>query len=50
MEEIRNSFKIVTDKPTRKRLLQRPSRRLEDSIRMGLKGIGNNTRNWVDST
>ena len=35
--------------PTGKIPLGRPRRRWEDSIRMGLKEIGINTRNWVDS-
>ena len=40
MEESRSSFKILTGKPTGKRLLWRPRRRWEDNIRMGI---------WVDS-
>ena len=34
---------------TGKRLLGSPRRRWEDNIRMDLKEIGINTRNWVDS-
>ena len=49
MEEGRSAFKIVTGKPAGKRLLGRPRRRWEDKIRMDLKEIGINTRNWVDS-
>ena len=49
MEEGRTSFKIVTGTPTGKRPLGRPKRRFEDSIRMNLKEIGINRRNWVDS-
>ena len=49
MEEGRSAFKILTGKPTGKRPLGRPRRRWEDNIRMGLKEIGINTRNWVDS-
>ena len=48
MEEGRSAFKISTDKPTRKRPLGRPRRRRDDNIRMDLKLIGINTRNWVD--
>ena len=40
---------ILVGKPTGKRQLGRPRRRLEDNIRMDLKEIGINTRNWVDS-
>ena len=49
MEEGRSAFKIVTGKPAGKRLLRRPRRRWEDNIRMYLKELGINTRNWVDS-
>ena len=42
-------FKILTDKPTGKRLLGRHRRRWEDIFRMDLKEMGVNTRNWVDS-
>ena len=50
MEEDRSAFKILTVKPTKKRPLMRPRRRLEDNIRMDLKEVGINMRNWVDST
>ena len=36
-------------KPTGKGHLERPRSMWEDNIRMGLKKIGINTRNWVDS-
>ena len=49
MEEGRSAFKILTGKPTGKRLLGRPRRRCEDNIRMDLEEIGNNAGNWVDS-
>ena len=49
MEEGRSAFKILTGKPTGKSPLGRPRGGWEDSIRMDLKGIGTNTRNWVDS-
>ena len=42
-------FKILTDKPTGKRPLGRPRRRWEDNIRVDLKEIDTNTRNWVHS-
>ena len=47
-EEGRSAFNILTSKPTGKRPLGRPRRRWEDDIRMDLREIGNNTRNWVD--
>ena len=49
MEEGRSAFKILSGKPTGKRPLGRPRRRWEDNIRMNLKEVGINTRNWVDS-
>ena len=50
MEEGRSVFKILTGKPTGLRPLGRPRHRWEDNIRMDLKEIGINTKNWVDST
>ena len=49
MEEGRSAFKILTGKPTGNRPLGRRRCRWEDNIRMDLKGIGINTRNWADS-
>ena len=49
MEESRNSFKILTGKPTGKRPLGRPRRRWEGNIRMYLKEMDINTSDWVDS-
>ena len=49
MEEGRNAFKILTGKPIGKRPIGRPRHRWEDNIRMDLKEIGFNTRNWADS-
>ena len=49
MEEGRSAFKILTHKRSRKRHLRRPKRRWEVKIKMGLKEIGINMRNWVDS-
>ena len=42
-------FKILTDKPTGKRLLGRPKRRWEDNIKIDLEKTGINAKNWVDS-
>ena len=49
MEEGRSAFKILTRKPTEKRPLGIPRHRWEDNIRMNLKEICINTRNWIDS-
>ena len=40
MEEGRSTFKIITCKPTGKRPLGRPRRRLEGNIRMNLEEMG----------
>jgi len=47
MEEGRIAYNILIDKPTRKRPLGRPRRWWEDNIRMDLKEIGINTRNYL---
>ena len=49
MVEVRSAFKILTGKPTGKRLLGRPRRRWEENIRMDLEEFGINAGNWVDS-
>ena len=49
MEEDRRAFKILASKPTGKIPLGRLKRTWEDNIRIDLKEIGINTRNWVDS-
>ena len=43
------SFKILTSKPTGKRPCGKSRRRWEDNMKMDLKEIGINTRNWVNS-
>ena len=49
MEQGRNAFKILTGKPTGNRPLGGRRRRWEENIRIGLKEICINIRNWVDS-
>ena len=49
MEEGKSVFKILTGIPTGKIPFGRPRCRWEDNIRMDLKEIGIDTRNWVDS-
>ena len=49
MEEGRTAFKILTGTFAGNAPLGRPRRRWEDNIRMDLKEIGINTRNWFDS-
>ena len=50
MEEGRRAFKMLTGKPTGKISLGKPRSIWEENVRMGLKEIGINTRNWVDLT
>ena len=52
MEEGRGAFKISTGTPTPAgtRPLRSPRCRWENNIRMDLKEIGFNSRNWVDLT
>ena len=45
----RSAFRILEGTSTVKIPLKRPRRRWEDHIRMDLKEIGVDTRNWVDS-
>ena len=48
--EGRRAFKILISQPTGKKPIGRPRRRWGDNIKMDLKEIGINTRNWVDSS
>ena len=48
-EKIKNYFIILTGKPARNRPLGRPRHRWEDYIRVDLKEIDTNTRNWDNS-
>ena len=50
MEEGRMLSTFLKGKPTGKRPVGRPRCRWEGNIRMDLKEIGINTRNWNDST
>ena len=49
MEGGRSSLKILSGTHAGKRTLGRRKRKWEDNIRMDLKQISINTRNWVDS-
>ena len=48
VEKRRNTFQILTGKPTGKRHLERSRHRWKDKIRMDLKEIDVSWRNWVD--
>ena len=49
MEKGRSPFKISGGKRTRERPIGRPRLRWEENIKMGVKEMNINTRNWVDS-
>jgi hypothetical protein len=49
MEESKSALKILTDDSAGNKPLGSPWRRWADNIRVDLKEIGINTRNWVDS-
>ena len=49
MEEDRSALKLLTGKSIGEVPLGRPRCRWEDNIRMDLKEISMNTRNWIDS-
>ena len=49
MDRSWSAFKILKSKPIGKSPLGRPRCRWEDNIKMNLKEIGINMRNWVDS-
>ena len=48
VEEGRSAFRILTGKPIGKRPLGKPRRRWEDNIRINIKRMSINMRNWVD--
>jgi hypothetical protein len=48
MDEGRSDFKMLKGKSTGKRSSGRPKHRSEDNIRMDLKEIDINTRNWAN--
>ena len=49
MEEGRSTFKVLTGKLTGKKPPERSRHRWEDNIRMDIKEMGGNMRNWIDS-
>ena len=50
MEEDRSVLKIVTENLTGEVTSRKTRHRLEVNMRIVLKEIGENTRNWIDST
>jgi hypothetical protein len=48
MRETRNAYRILVGKPEGKRPLGRPRRRWMDNIKMDLKKIGWDGRDWIE--
>jgi hypothetical protein len=48
MGETRNAYRILVEKPERKRPLGRPRRRWVDSIKIDLGEIGRDGRDWIE--
>ena len=48
MEESRNAYRVLVGRFEGKRPLGRPRHRWEDNIKMDLKEVGCDARNWMD--
>ena len=48
MEQSRNAYRVLVGKPEGKRLLGRPRRRWEDNIKIDLREVGYDPREWID--
>ena len=47
MEQFRNAYRFLVGKPESKRPLGRPRRRWEDNIKMDLREVGCDPRDWI---
>ena len=47
MEQFRNAYRVLVGKPESKRPLGRPRRRWEDNIKMDLREVGSDPRDWI---
>ena len=47
MEQSRNAYRVLVEKPERKRSLGRPRHRWEDNIKMDLREVDCNPRAWI---
>ncbi|KAJ4448530.1 hypothetical protein ANN_10548 [Periplaneta americana] len=48
MGESRNAYRVLVGRPERKRPLGRPRRRWEDNIKMDLREVGYDDRDWIN--
>ncbi|KAJ4434363.1 hypothetical protein ANN_22922 [Periplaneta americana] len=48
MGESRNAYRVLVGRPEEKRPLGRPRRRLEDNIKMDLREVGYDDRDWIN--
>ncbi|KAJ4444125.1 hypothetical protein ANN_05914 [Periplaneta americana] len=48
MGEFRNAYRVLVGRPEGKRPLGRPRRRWEDNIKMDLREVGYDGRNWIN--
>ena len=47
MEQFRNACRVLVGKPESKRPLGRPRHRWEDNIKMDLREVGYDPRDWI---
>ena len=47
IEQSRNAYRVSVGKPEGKRPLGRPKRRWEDNIKMDLREVGRDPRDWI---
>ena len=48
MEQSRNAYRVLVGNHEGKRPLGRPRRRWEDNIKMNLREVGCDSRDWID--
>jgi hypothetical protein len=48
MREKRGAYRILVERPERRRPLGRPTRRWEDNIKMDIREVGWEDMNWID--
>ena len=50
MEQSRNAYRVLVEKAEGKSHLRRPRCRWEDNIKMNLREVGCDPRDWIDLT